>query len=365
MKIGTLSGPYSLTYYKGEQTAKQLLDWDLQMTKWADQYGYNEVYFTEHYTIGSEPSPAPDLMIAAASQITENVTLGAMGHLVPYHNPAALAFRLMWLDHMTGGRYIAGVAPGSFPSDAQVFGTNGNNAEMLYEGLDVMTKIWTQKGPFVHEGKYYKVDMPGYDDLWHGPHLTPFQSPHPRIAIAGNSPRSIGHIEAGKRGLIPFSQQSSATTLRSHWETYSEAAEEAGHTPDRADWRILRDAFVADTDAEARSAMLNGAHGKFWRQHLLPLFKKFGLAGALLEPGQTAEDLTVEYLVDNVFLVGSPETVAAKARKLHDDVGGFGTLVMSVHDYSATPEVLQHSMELMGTEVAPLLRDLELSSNRA
>lgn len=108
MKIGTLSGPYSLTYYKGEQTAKELLDWDLQLTRWADEYGYNEVYYTEHYTVGSEPSPAPDLMIAAASQITTNVTLGAMGHLVPYHNPAALAFRLMWLDHMTGGSLYRG-----------------------------------------------------------------------------------------------------------------------------------------------------------------------------------------------------------------------------------------------------------------
>lgn len=358
MRIGTIGGTFSLTYHKGEQTAKQILDWELQAVSWADQYGFDEAYFTEHYTIGTEPSPAPDLMIAAASQRTQNITLGAMGHLVPYHNPVSLAYRLMWLDHMTGGRYIAGVAPGGYPTDAQIFGTGSNNGEMLYDGLEVITKIWTQKGPFVHEGKYFRVDMPGYDEAWHGPHMVPLQSPHPPIAIAGTAPRSYGHIQAGKRGFIPFSQQVSTSTLRSHWETYSEAAEGSDRVADRRDWRILRDVFVADSDDEARDAMLNGAHGIFWREYLIPLFQKRGLAGSLLGPGEPVESLTVEYLVDNFFLVGSPQTVAEKVRDLYEDVGGFGTLVMSVMDYSLDSERLRRSLELMGTEVVPQLKDL-------
>ena len=53
-----------------------------------------EAYFAEHYTIGREPSPAPDLMIAAAAQRTRQIKLGAAAHLVPYHNPISLAHRL-------------------------------------------------------------------------------------------------------------------------------------------------------------------------------------------------------------------------------------------------------------------------------
>ena len=91
---------------------QEVIDWDLQATVWADEYGLDEVFFAEHYTLGAEPSPAPDLMIAAAARITSRVKLGALGHLLPYHHPVALAHRMMYLDHLTGGRYIAGVAPG-------------------------------------------------------------------------------------------------------------------------------------------------------------------------------------------------------------------------------------------------------------
>lgn len=358
MKFGSFSGPYTVKYWKGAQTAKEVIDWDLQLVKWADEYGLDEAYFTEHHTVGTEPSPAPDLMIAAASQVTSNITLGAMGHLIPYHNPAALAHRLMWLDHMTGGRYIAGVAPGAFPTDAQVYGTGKNNAEMLYDGLEVITAIWTQEPPYKVEGKYFSVDVPAFNELWHGPHLKPFQTPHPRFAIAGNSARSQGHMEAGKRGWIMVSQQSSVATLRSHWDTYSEAAESAGRTPRREDWRILRDVFVADTDEQARERVLQGGHGIFWREHLLPLFKAFGLAEALADPGMSADDITLEWLVDEFFLVGSPETVERKIRKLWDETGGFGALVSSVHDYTDQPDHMRRSLELLGTDVKTRVKDL-------
>lgn len=84
-------------------------------------------------------------MIAAAAQRTERVRLGAAAHLVPYHQPANLAYRLMWLDHMTGGRYIAGFAPGSYPTDAAVFGTGTNNVEMMVEGLDIIEAVWKRE----------------------------------------------------------------------------------------------------------------------------------------------------------------------------------------------------------------------------
>ena len=175
MKIGVFNIPYALGYSAGRRTAKQVIEWDLQITKWADEYGLDEAFFAEHYTLGDEPSPAPDQMIAAASQITSNITLGAAAHLLPYHNPVSLAHRMMWLDHLTGGRYIAGVAPGAYPSDAQLFGTGKNNPRMLVEALDIIEAIWTRTGPFKIEGEFFSVDMPAFDENIQGPHLKPLQ----------------------------------------------------------------------------------------------------------------------------------------------------------------------------------------------
>ncbi|MEU9823261.1 LLM class flavin-dependent oxidoreductase [Pseudonocardia alni] len=358
MRFGVFNIPFALGYPSGRETAKDVIDWDIRATVWADEYGLDEAYFAEHYTLGFEPSPAPDLMIAAASQVTSRITLGAAGHLLPYHNPIALAHRMLWLDHMTGGRYIAGVAPGAYPSDAKLFGTGKNNPAMMIEALDVIEAVWTKEGPHRYEGEYYSVDIPEYDATIAGPHMRSRQSRIP-ILMTGMQPTSPTLIEAGRRGFLPMSQSVSTHVWRRHWETYAESARTAGHTPSRRDWRVVRNIIVADTDAEAREQALNGPSGQVSREHNLPNFIRLGLGPLLTEPEDGDVELTPEWLVDNNAIVGSPETVAAKLRKLYERTGGFGTMVTPIHDYKHDPEPQRRSLELLGQVVAPMLRDLE------
>ena len=358
MKFGIFNVPYAAQYTEGTKTVKEVIDWDLQITKWADQYGLDEAFFAEHYTLGGEPSPAPDAMIAAASQITENIRLGAAAHLVPYHNPIALAHRMMWLDHMTGGRYIAGVAPGAYESDAQLFGTGSDNPKMMVEGLDIIEAIFEREGAFKIEGNWFKADMPAYSEDIAGPHLKPFQAKLPMM-MTGMSANSPTLKIAGSRGYIPLSQEVHESVLLNHWEVYSEAAQAAGHTPARAEWRICRDIFVADTDAEAMDAVANGAMGHLWEKWNIPTFIGLGI-GDLLSGGQVpAEELTIEWLLENFLIIGSPDTVAQKLEALYHYVGGFGTVVSFAHEYNLDPEPYRRSFELIGTEVKPRLAHLQ------
>jgi alkanesulfonate monooxygenase SsuD/methylene tetrahydromethanopterin reductase-like flavin-dependent oxidoreductase (luciferase family) len=359
MKFGVFNIPYALGYSGGRRTARNVIDWDLQITRWADEYGLDEAFFAEHYTLGDEPSPAPDLMIAAASQLTSNITLGAAAHLLPYHNPVALAHRMMWLDHMTGGRYIAGVAPGAYASDAQLFGTGKSNGKMLIEALDIIEAIWTKTGPFKIDGEFFSVDMPAFDPEIAGPHLKPLQKPGIPLMITGMQATSPSLTEAGRRGAIPMSQQVHESVLAEHWRTYSAAATEAGHTPSRADWHICRDFFVAETDEEARDRVFNGAMGKLWGDYNIPLFvNKLGI-GDLFSGGTIPpEDLTIEWMVDNFLLVGSPDTVIGKVEALYDSVGGFGSLITFTHEYDQDPETYRRSFELIGGKVRPALAHL-------
>jgi alkanesulfonate monooxygenase SsuD/methylene tetrahydromethanopterin reductase-like flavin-dependent oxidoreductase (luciferase family) len=367
MDIGFFTPPYAAAYAAGERTARQVIEWDLQLARWADEYGLAEIFFTEHHTIGHEPSPAPDLMIAAASQHTERIRLGAAAHLLPYHNPMALADRLIWLDHMTGGRYIAGFAPGSFPTDGKLFGVGASNSKMMDEAIDIIDAIWRREGPFRIDGDYWTVEMPEYSEQWNGPHLSPLQRPHPEIVMTGIQTTSPTFIDCGRRGYSPMSQQVGVETLRRHWDTYSAAAEEGGHTPDRANWRVLRDIFVADTDEEARRLVVEGEAGKTWEELVLPTFRKvrdrghskaYALGELLIDPGMTVEDLTVDWMVDNFFIVGSPDTVVEKIAQFNEEVGGLGALLSFVFDYSADPEPYRRNFELLGTEVAPRVATL-------
>ena len=69
-------------------------------------------------------------------------------------------------------------------------------------------------------------------------------------------------------------------------------------------------------------------------------------------------DITLEYLVDNIWIVGSPEDVTAKIRALYDQVGGFGVLLAMGHEWNPKDRWI-NSMELLANEVLPKLSDLE------
>jgi alkanesulfonate monooxygenase SsuD/methylene tetrahydromethanopterin reductase-like flavin-dependent oxidoreductase (luciferase family) len=357
VKFAIFNVPFALEHAAGRESFKDVIDWGVQTAAWADEYGLDEVFYAEHHTLGVEAIPAPELMIAAAAQVTSRVRLGALGHLIPYHHPVALAHRMILLDHMTEGRYIAGVAPGAYPTDAQLFDTGRSNAEMMQEGLDIIEAVLHRPGPWRMEGKYWNADMPAYNQHFAGPHLKPFHPSGPERLMTGIHPESPTLREAGRRGYSPVSQAVHSSILRTHWETYRSAAEAAGHEPSRRRWRITRDWLVADTDEQARELALNGALGAILG-YCLTTFNELGIAEFMSGPGVDPSDVTVEWLIDNFALVGSPDTVAQKVRDLYEEVGGFGVLVGPGHARLPDPEVFRRSWELTGSKVAPMLADL-------
>ncbi len=200
--------------------------------------------------------------------------------------------------------------------------------------------------------------MPAYSEDIHGPHLKPHGSRAPRIAMTGMQSNSPTLTLCGERGYLPISQQVSTSALIQHWATYEQAAHTSGHTPDRRDWRVLRDYFVADTDEEAMESVINGPMGETWRRHILPTFAQLNLIGLLAGDEVDPAQVTVEWLAENFWLIGSPATVIDKVRDLQQRTGGFGTLLSATFDYSGHPEQYQRSFELLGAEVIPALRDL-------
>ena len=48
-----------------------------------------------------------------------------------------------------------------------------------------------------------------------------------------------------------------------------------------------------------------------------------------LEPSMPDEAVTVDYLMDNVWIVGDPSECADKIQQLHEESGGFGSLSRS------------------------------------
>jgi alkanesulfonate monooxygenase SsuD/methylene tetrahydromethanopterin reductase-like flavin-dependent oxidoreductase (luciferase family) len=337
--------------------------WDLSVLREADRLGYSEAWIGEHFTSPWEPNPAPDLLIAQALQQTRQIKLAPGAHLLPYHHPAELACRVAYMDHLAQGRYMLGIGASGLPSDWQMFSVDGfgmQTREMTRESLDIMLKVWASDGGLEYKGKYWNVNVPGpmLRTLRH--HLKPYQKPHPPIGIAGLSPGSETLKLAGEHGFLPLSLNMSPAYVATHWDAVLEGAKRTGRHPSRHDWRIVREIFVGETDAEAHRHCVKSMMGRMMREYLLPLMADFQFTKYLKDdPSVADEAVTPEYLVDHGWLVGSPRTVRDKLARMYDEVGGFGTLLLFTFDYADNPEPWFNSMRLLAEEVMPHFRELD------
>ena len=329
-----------------------------------DELGYREAWIGEHFTIEWENIPSPELFLASAIPMTKDIVLGTGVTCMPNHNPFHIAHRIAQLDHQARGRFYWGVGSGASPLDFEVFGVDaeaGEHRSLTRETIDAVLGIWNGLPPGVYENRFWRFRIPeARTDVGFRVHLKPYQKPHPPIAVAGLSARSETLVLAGERGWIPMSiNHVPAPTLKTHWGAVEEGARKSGLTPSRSSWRIARDVLVADTTAEARREALEGVLARDFYGYIYPvLAKNDQLSLFKSDPDMPDEDVTLEYVVDNVWLVGSPEDVEAKIRKLYADVGGFGTLLAMGHEWEPR-ETWLRSMTLLAKEVIPSLADLD------
>ena len=354
MKLGALLMPS----HPPERPVRDGQQLDLDEIERLDRLGFEEAWIGEHFTAAWEPCPAPDLLIAQALKHTKRIHLGPLGHLLPYHHPVELAHRVAYLDHLAEGRYQLGVGVSALPTDHQLFGLDGTGAlhrQMTFEALEMMTQLWTG-GASDFKGAFWSMGEPhtGLEGL--GYYLRPYQSPHPPIAIAAMTPGSPNLRLAGEKGYTPVSFSISPDTkiTARHWAAVEEGAARSGLKADRRKWRIIRDVYAARTDSEARELALGGMMGPCWRDFLLPLYVGLGLSPLLKgDPEMPDEALTVEYLADHLWLIGSPDTVIDKIMALQEKTGGFGYLIVVSYDSKNELTQWECSLRLLVERVQP------------
>lgn len=340
-----------------ERALGDAIDRVIAQIRWADELGFSEAWLGEHLTAAWEPIPAQDLVIAQALACTKSITLCAGAYVLPFYHPAALAMRISQLDHMARGRFILGIAAGSIPTDLAMLDVDmakGEHRDRMAESLEIMLKLWNEpEKPWVYEGKFWTVRNPE-PVLSYGPHLRPYQRPHPPIALAGLSPNS-GTLElAGNRGFIPLSLTFNTPYLKGHWSAVERGAAKSGRSCDRRDWRVVRDVFVAESDEAARKWVREGNMARAWRSVNFPTLDLFGWRTFLKHDESVPDaDVDIDYLIEHLFLVGSPETVASRLVAVDEALGGFGTVVLNAYDWGDDEGPYRRSMELFAREVIP------------
>ena len=142
-------------------------------------------------------------------------------------------------------------------------------------------------------------------------------------------------------------------------ESVEEGARRTRRTPRRADWRLVREIFVAESDAEARRLSVGGMMGRMMREYFLPLLTDVGVIQFLKHDTDVADgDVTPEYCARHNWLIGSPATVVEKIERMYEEVGGFGAILLFCFDYSEDPDAWYRSMRLLAEEVMPKVAHL-------
>lgn len=355
MEIGYFTMPLHPAGSKLNETMKH----DLEQIRFLDRIGFREAWIGEHFTAGWENIPAPDIFIANALAHTKNIILGTGVSCLPDHDPFVLAHRIAVLDNIAEGRFQWGVGAGSFIGDFDAFcidPKSGEQRALTNESLDFIMNLWNDPKPGLYQNSRWKFRVPEpQDDVGLGVHTKPFQRPHPPIAVAGITENSGTLRFAGERDWIPMSINFvPRNVLRTHWSSVEEGAEKTGKKPDRSKWRIARDIYVAETTEKARKEVKEGTLGRDFEDYFFRMVPKIRGNLGIFKTDQSMpdSDVTIDYMMDNIWIVGSPEDVTNQLGELYDFVGGFGTLLVMGHEWKPW-EKWQKSMELLVNEVIP------------
>ena len=124
--------------------------------------------------------------LTAVAMSTQQIRLGTMLTPLSRMRPWKLASETATLDNLSNGRVILSVGLEAIESGFEAFGEvtdRKTRAELLDEGLDILTGLWKGQ-PFNYDGKHYKIKETTFF-----PPPSPVQQPRIPIWVVGAWPR--------------------------------------------------------------------------------------------------------------------------------------------------------------------------------
>ncbi|MDF1610247.1 LLM class flavin-dependent oxidoreductase [Hoeflea sp. YIM 152468] len=354
-------GYFTMPMHPADRVWADTLREDRETVILADKLGFHDAFIGEHLTDVHENITSSMLFLSSLVAETKNIKLATGTSNLSQSHPVLIASHAAMLDHLSNGRLIFGISPGALTSDAEALGIlDEDRNKMFQEAIDVILAIWEGEPP-------YNIDFPDNrfkvstartmsPELGVGQLPKPMQQPRPEIVGTVLAPFSKGVIEMGKRDFHPLSANFLLPKwVKTHWPNYVQGKQEVGATADPADWRIARTIFVSDDDKTALDYGRENPNSPY-RFYYQQMHRKLIRSGRLFvfksEKDQADDSITYDYIMDNLMITGSVNSVVDQILALHEEVGEFGEIVYAGMDW-VDPALAKRSMELMAEEVMP------------
>jgi len=308
----------------------------IEEAKLAEKVGLDVFSVGEHYREGFVDS-AGAVLLAGMATATERIKLGTAVTVLSTNDPVRLYNEFSTLDAMSNGRAQMVLGRASQTQSFPLFGYDLADYEELFEEkLELFMKLqressvtWsgTVRAPLVEQTLHPQMREGGIPS-WIG---------------VGGSPNSV--IRAARYGLPLMLAIIGGQPERfaGHVDLYFRALKEFGMPVQPVGQHAL--GLIADTDEEAAET---------WWQAWQPMVEMMSKERGFYPPTRERYDMELE---TGALFVGSPETVARKivrmTRELH--ISRFDLK----YDVIGLPVAARaRTIELLGTEVAPLVREL-------
>ena len=311
----------------------------LRMVSLARDGGWDGVFTGQHYLLDEVRKLQPAPFLARLCAETGSMDIGLAVVLLALQNPVDVAETVASLDVLSAGKVIFGAALGYRDAEYDAFGiARGERIRRFEENLGIVTRLL--------EGEAVTADLPWcrLDDA----RLVnrPLQDPRPPVWIGANTDPAVQRAaRLGDTWIInPHARRSS---VRAQMDAFEQVRASVGRPRRPAELPALKEVYCAETRKAAWEQCLPYLGAKYrtyltWGQHTAM-------------PSDDSLERPVTELVDERFVVGSPQDCVDELSRWRDEVGV--TYFILRTEWSGMPfDLTMRSLDLLTSEVIPQLR---------
>jgi probable LLM family oxidoreductase len=303
----------------------------------ADQLGLEVFALGEHHRPDYLIS-APTVVLGAAAAKTKKIKLSSAVTVLSSDDPVRVFQQFSEIDLLSGGRAEIMAGRGSFIESFPLFGYNLNDYDELFsEKLEMLLQL-NKSEIFSWKGKHTQTIVK------RGVYPRPYQKEIPIWIGVGGTPESV--VRAAEHGLPMALAIIGGLPARfaPYVQLYRDVYAKAGHDITKTQLSINSHTYIADDAEQARD--------EFYPPYS-EVMNRIGQERGW--PPGTREQFEASTGPQGALLVGSVQEVIDKILYQHELFGH--TRFLAQMSLGAMPhDKILHSMELLGTKVAPEVR---------
>jgi alkanesulfonate monooxygenase SsuD/methylene tetrahydromethanopterin reductase-like flavin-dependent oxidoreductase (luciferase family) len=310
----------------------------LALAEAADKSGFHAYMLAEHQGTPLSIDASPALLLAAMSQRTRRLRLGALTFCLPWYDPYRFYNEVCMLDQLSGGRLELGVGRGVSPIESLIFGL---------ETLEASRAKYRETLEFFFSAcrsekiSFRKQEIELYNK--------PVQKPWPPLWFPSSNKDSIDFTALHGYHTAVISSHAEA---KARFAQYREAWKKNRNQPGRHNAHVA-EPFLARTQhlviADDGKAAVDAGVAAYetWQSHIHYLTRKHGRADVMpLDPFSESSVMRL--------IAGNPLEVAEKLREVIRQSGmNYLLCVFSFGDLP--PATAMRSLELFASQVRPAL----------